>query len=121
MKNKKLLVFSSLAAAVAVATAAGATYALFTSESKTDIAVASGKVNLSATINNLKMYSGEWNESTSSYDSKEVSGTFTNGGSAVLSANQLTLSKMSPMDKVTFTIDFDNQSNININSCISIV
>lgn len=112
MKNTKLLVVSALGALVSVGALVGGTFAIFTSEAKTDIAVTSGKVSVSAEIQDLKLYSGEWNDVTNSYDSKEVTGTFTNGGTAVLEEGSLKLDRISPMDKATFKIHVKNNSNI---------
>lgn len=100
----------------AVALSIGSTFALFTSKAETNIAVTSGKVEVTATISDVHTFSGQWNEETSEYDivATEVEGTFTNGGTASLSGDTLTLSKISPMDKVTFNITVTNLSNITI-------
>ncbi len=112
MKNTKLLVVSALGALVSVGALVGGTFAIFTSEAKTDIAVTSGKVSVSAEIQDLKLYSGEWNDVTNQYDSIEVANGFTNGGSAVLEDGSLKLDKISAMDKATFKIHVKNNSNI---------
>ena len=55
-KQKSSIIIASLASIViAGSLIAGSTYALFTSESKTNIAVTSGKVDVSATIDGLKL------------------------------------------------------------------
>ncbi len=98
---------------------AGGTYALFTSESKTNIAVNSGKVDVSATISEFKTYSGKENSLTGdpSVDNDNIiattsNGTFTNGGTAKFENNTLTLDKMTPGDKVTFSIQITNSSTV---------
>ena len=117
-KTKLSLVLSSLAImAVAGATMAGGTYALFTSESKVNIAVNSGKVEVVATIDDFKTYSGKdltGNVDTDELEETTVKGTFTNGGTAKLEEDNktLTLDKMTPGDKVEFSIKVKNNSNV---------
>ena len=82
----------------------GATFALFTSESKVDITVKSGKVSVESVIENLKLYSMD----------EEQTDFFENGGSAVYEDGVLTLDKMTPGDKVEFDIKITNSSNIDI-------
>lgn len=115
--KKKNLFMSILAATFGAAVTVGGTYAIFTSEAKTNISVTSGKVSLEAAVSNLKTSSGEWDEVEGKYVIAETTtqGTFTNGGTAVLDADgALTLDKMSPMDKVEFDITVKNLSNIAI-------
>ncbi len=120
-RTKLSLVLSSLAAiAIAGATMAGGTYALFTSESKVNIAVNSGKVDVKASIGDLSVYSpteistGESNEITNDTNSANAdTKTFVNGGTASLDADgALTLSKVTPGDKVSFTFKLKNESNV---------
>ena len=65
-KRTKISLVLSSAAAILLAGSimAGGTYALFTSESKTNIAVSSGTVKINASIEELKTYSGEANSLT---------------------------------------------------------
>ena len=62
MKKKKevrrIVVLSALAALGFGSVAVSSTYALFTSESKTNVTVASGKVDVESTITDLVTYSG---------------------------------------------------------------
>ena len=115
-RTKLSLVLSSLAAiAIAGATMAGGTYALFTSESKVNIAVSSGKVDVTATVSDLKTYSGVdliGDPLTDSIAQTDVVGIFTNGGTAKIEGDTLKLAKMTPGDKVTFKIDIKNNSNV---------
>ena len=117
-RTKLSLVLSSLAAImVAGATMAGGTYALFTSESKVDISVKSGKVAVTATVSDLKTYSGVdliGDPKKDVINETTTSGTFTNGGTASISDNTLTLDKMTPGDKVTFNIKVENSSNVDV-------
>ena len=114
--NKKLLV-SSLSVIVACASIiAGSTYALFTSESKVNVAVTSGTVEVVATAKNFVVKSGQWNDATSSYDIVPTgSDFFTNGGYVDYSdGHSIKLERMSAMDYVTFDIEVENRSDIKI-------
>ncbi len=131
-KQKSGIILTSLAAiAAAGSLIAGSTYALFTSESKTNIAVTSGKVEVTATVEGLQTYSGKdltgdvETDATRIYktDSTELggeNGTFANGGTATYTDGTLTLDKMMPGDKVTFNINITNNSNVAIKYCIKI-
>ena len=124
-KQKSSIILASLATiAVSGSLIAGATYALFTSESKTNIAVTSGKVSVNATIEDLVTYTGEnlTGDAESDKDKIKLStayglenGNFKNGGTAKYSDEDgtLTLDRMTPGDKVTFTINVKNESNVN--------
>ncbi len=118
-KQKTSIIFTSLGAlTLAGFVAAGATYALFTSESKTNIAVTSGKVNVTATIDNIQTYSGvnlTGDAASDNIVSTEEPGVFSTGGTASFATeneNKLTLSNMVPGDKVTFDVVITNYSNV---------
>ena len=126
-RQKSSIIVASLAAiAVTGSLVAGATYALFTSESKTNIAVTSGKVSVVASINSdsLVTYSGEVDSLTGNVaaDADHIkatttlgkqNGEFLNGGTASLDANgDLVLNEVTPGDKVDFTINVTNSSNV---------
>lgn len=53
----KVVVSALLAIVLCVSLVAGATYALFTSESRVNIAVTSGKVDLVASVDGVSLYS----------------------------------------------------------------
>ena len=60
MKNKKKILLSSvMVIALCLSLIAGSTFALFTSESKVNIAVTSGKVDVKASITDLSVYSAK--------------------------------------------------------------
>ena len=59
MNKSKVILSAILVIALCASLVCGATFALFTSESKVNIAVTSGKVAVVATVENLKTYSGE--------------------------------------------------------------
>ena len=119
-KTKRGIILTSLASiAFAGSLLAGSTYALFTSESKTDIVVSSGKVDVKATISDLTVYSptsistSNGNEIDNDADASDHgTNTFKNGGTASLVDNKLTLINVAPGDKVTFNINITNYSNI---------
>ena len=102
--KKRVLLTSLLTIALCFSLMFGATYALFTSESKVNIAVTSGKVNVEASVENLKIYSLD----------VEQTNVFENGGTAVYENGVLTLDKVTPGDAAKFTVKIDNNSNINI-------
>ena len=125
-KRTKISLVLSSAAAILLAGSimAGGTYALFTSESKTNIVVSSGKVDVSAEISDLHTYTGKDLTGVVSDDASKIKlstdytlseGQFMNGGTASYDAvsNTLTLDKMTPGDKVTFNIKLaNNESNV---------
>ena len=119
-KRTKISLVLSSAAAILLAGSimAGGTYALFTSESKTNIAVSSGTVKINASIEELKTYSGEANSLTGDVEVdndhivQNESTTFLNGGTASIDGSKLTLTHMTPGDKVTFNINIENTSTV---------
>ena len=127
MKKTRKLILSSLATiAVCASLIVGSTFALFTSESKTNIAVTSGKVNVVATFQNFNAYSvtedpnGDLTVAEGlgagkySYKAVNADGLFDNGGAWELSTNALTLERVTPGDKVDFTLQMKNNSNVDI-------
>ena len=108
---KRKTIFSSLLTIIlCLSLIAGSTYALFTSEDQVNIAITSGKVNVVATILDTEM-------KTFSLGTEQAAGKFANGGTAVFATNEegekvLTLDKMTPGDKVTFSIQITNNSNV---------
>ncbi len=106
MKNKKSLIISTLLILITCfSLICGATFALFTSESKSNIAINAGKVEMVATIDNMKTYSMDVEQGNSGFE---------NGGVATLTENKLTLDRLTPGDKVTFDITLTNKSNVAI-------
>ena len=103
--------------ALCVSLIAGATFAIFTSESKVNIAVTGGKVNVTATVDNLRLYSLDNIDLatlTGTEKERTEEGTFINGGTAGLMGNTLSLDKLTPGDKVTFDIDIANNSDVTV-------
>ncbi len=123
-KQKSSILLVSLASiAGAASLISGATYALFTSESKTNIAVTSGKVAVNATLSDLRLFSGKADSLVGdvSIDADNIiettqDGKFTTGGTATLDDEKrnLTISNVVPGDKVTLKINVKNESNVNV-------
>ncbi len=116
-KKANAILVSLGAIALAGSVIAGSTYALFTSESKTNIAVTSGKVDVAATISDLKTYSGVDLTGDPETDAENIvltdtQGEFSNGGTAKFEGDTLKLANMTPGDKVTFKINIKNNSNV---------
>ncbi|MBO6263128.1 MAG: hypothetical protein J6N93_02485 [Clostridia bacterium] len=125
MNKKKTLLSAILAIAFCMSLIAGSTFALFTSESKVNIAVTSGKVSVTATLGDLQLYSVKEDENgdltvseglgAGKYSYEELTGTtFTNGGTAELNGDTLTLTNVTPGDKVTFNIVVTDYSNVSV-------
>ena len=107
--NKKTILSSLVTIALCLSLIAGSTYALFTSQDEVNIAVNAAKVEVTADIDqeSLKLFSMD----------KAITGSiFENGGSASFSetTGDLTLTNITPGDKVTFEIDVVNGSNVAI-------
>ncbi len=123
MSKKKIIASSILSLAMCASVITGATFALFTDELTNKVVISSGKVDVTATITELDVYSPEsiyengdiavaTDASTMNADGK--SGVFVNGGTASLDTESavLTLTNMTPGDKVTFNIVIENNSNV---------
>lgn len=109
MKNKKKVLLSSmLTIAMSASLAVSGTYALFTSQDEVNIAVTSGTVAVTASVDEttIKLYSME----------QLMTGKFENGGTAEYDATAgvFTLENVTPGDMVTFTVDVTNESNVAI-------
>ncbi len=104
-KTTKVVLSAVLTIAMCLSVIGGATFALFTSNVKTDIAVTSGTVAVDAAIIDL---------ATSSMGVDQVAGKFANGGTAVYdeTSKELKLTNITPGDKVTLGVKIDNNSNV---------
>ena len=103
--SNRSLVTTLVVLAICLVIVTGSTFSLFTSKTGVNIAVTAGNVEFEATINNaLILYSMD----------KVQEGTFENGGTAELTNNNqtLTLTNITPGDKVELTIDLNNKSNV---------
>ena len=104
--NKKMLLTSLMSIAMLTSIASGATYALFTAEDNVNIAINSARVDVYATISPLSL--------SSKVGNNETIGSWANGGTATLDNNQITLTNMTPGDKVSFNITVTNNSNVKV-------
>ena len=106
--NKRIVLTSILTICLCFSLMAGTTFALFTSSSKVNIAITSGKVDVVATIDDQSL-------ETSSFGVSQQQGYFENGGTAVFdSESTLNLNLLTPGDKADFKIKLTNNSNVNI-------
>ncbi len=119
MKTKnKILVSSLMAIGFCTSLITSATYALFTSESKVNITVSSGKVDVKATIDNIKLYSPTLISEKGDVinDENAANGmTFANGGEVSYANGMMELKNITPGDKVDFDINLKNNSDVTIN------
>ncbi|MBE5733052.1 MAG: hypothetical protein E7353_08515 [Clostridiales bacterium] len=104
-KKVKALIGSSLAIAMSASIAAGGTFALFTDKAEVNVAITAGTVDVNANVNNLRLYS---------FDRYMGDGvlTFENLGMADLTGNTLTLTYITPGDKVEFDLNIESMSNV---------
>lgn len=119
----KALVSSILTIALCLSLIAGSTFALFTYSDNVSVAINSGKLEMDANLANLKLYSAKANENGTEFDELghrynivpvAVDGVFTNGGTAVLTENLITLERITPGDKIEFQLTGKNSSNVAI-------
>ena len=118
--KKKILLSSIMTIALCLSLIAGSTYALFTDTSTNNISITAGKVKMTATLDELKLYSAKADangtledENGNMYAHEELD-QFKNGGTADFTDAVLTLDKVTPGDKVAFNIVGDNTSNVSI-------
>ena len=124
--KKTILLTSVMTIVLCVCLIAGSTFALFTSEAEMNIAITSGNVELTASIDAVDLYSvrpvnaGETaevideNQAGYVYEQQQ-NGTFANGGTAALNnGNELVLSKITPGDKVVINVASLNTSDVTI-------
>ncbi len=116
MKNKKVILSSILSLVLCLSLIVGGTFALFTSETKTNIAINSGKVEVVSEVTGLTLYSHENIDVNTKVGTKiDVTGnTFPNGGTANYANGTLTLDRLTPGDGVNFNIFVTNNSNVAI-------
>ncbi len=118
--NKKTKIVASAAATIAMCAslAVGGTFALFTSESKVNVTVSSGKVKVVANANNLTLHSPTsiGRDGVVVDDTNAASATaFKNGGTAsITDGNVVELYKMTPGDSASFDIVVTNESSVTV-------
>lgn len=106
--KKRILLSSIMMIIMCVSLISGATFALFTSESKTNISITSGKVELVANVEDVETWSLEDDYTSAG----RTDYTFTQGGTVVVEEGKVSLNKVIPGDKVKFTIAGTNKSNV---------
>lgn len=135
--NKKLIAPIFTAAAL-LAVSVGSTFALFTSDDETNIAITAGKVQVKASVEDIKLFSAwpsnlsieglnlekvgdtdelltQSDEFGNLYYSKIMdAGFFETNGTVVYNSGVLSLDKVAPGDKTEFTVKFENSSNIDV-------
>lgn len=109
MKKKNIILSAFTTIALCISLIAGSTFALFTSESKVNIAVTSGKVSVIASIDDTsvqtkKLYDAEYTQG--------VDNMFE--GEATFADNGLALEKFVPGDGIKFNIVVENQSTVSV-------
>ncbi len=119
--KKKVILSSILSIVMCLSLVVGGTFALFTSEDQTNIAVNSANVEVTAT---LEKADGEWVYSPTAIDytteeivdetnvADQTTGKFVNGGYASIDAEKLTLTNMTPGDEVRLQIRIHNASTV---------
>ena len=132
--KKKALLSSILVIVMCVTIIAGSTLALFTTYDDMNIEVTSGRVNLTADIigsslktwsDPMKYYShfgfeSDYTVRTAIQDGTEYYSPFDNGGEARITnegengAAAVVITNMTPGDVVKFTVNVENNSNVNI-------
>ena len=127
--KKNILWSSIMTIALCLSLISGATFAMFTSSDRVNIAVTSGNVNINADLlSDVKLYSAKKTTGDAenkylkdpiwgNYEYEErTDGFFANGGTAAINSQtgELEISKMTPGDRVDFTVDVDNTSNVAI-------
>ncbi|MDD7158332.1 MAG: hypothetical protein PUH99_05005, partial [Firmicutes bacterium] len=116
LKSKTFL-GAILSIALCASLIAGATFAIFTSNANVNISVRSGKVNITATVENVQLYSYEsvnMETLTGNKVDRTMEQGFLTGGTASYAGNTFTLDRIVPGDGISFDIVIDNQSNIDI-------
>lgn len=119
--KRNIVVSALLAIVLCVSLVAGATYALFTSQSSINVAVSSGKVDVVASVDqsSIELYSPESISASGDFDAEinaadNVNGRFANGGTAVVGDTTITLTNITPGDKISFNINIKNNSNVTV-------
>ena len=115
MKNnkKKVIISALLAISMCFSLIAGATYALFTSEAKVNIAVTAATVKVTAEVDesSIKLSSMGKEQTATDADGKTL---FENGGTVFYDTDtaELKLTNVTPGDEVTFNLVVTNKSNV---------
>ena len=113
--KSKTFVGALLSIALCVSLIAGATFAIFTSESKVNIAVTSGTVKVTAEVTGLTLYSPTTlnaDGSVAEMENAATEETFKNGGTAAMNDGKLQINGITPGDKATVELTITNEGNV---------
>ena len=131
--KKKTLLASLLTIVLCISIIAGSTFALFTDETKFNIAVTSGDVEVFASAEVSAIYSAKAikeaytgdglfrDENGAFYIHEEQEETFLNGGTAEVKNGTVVISRITPGDKVDIDVKIDNTSDVAISYRYKIV
>lgn len=111
--KRKIIISSVLVIALCLSLIAGSTFALFTSDAKINMAVTAAKVNVVAEAGEIILYSLDVEQDRIAADE---TGYFENRGSAIYDSAKgaITLTNVTPGDKIEFPITVTNNSNVTI-------
>ena len=146
MKKRSIITSSIVMIMLCFSIIAGATFALFTDTVQNDIVASSGKVDYSATVSGLKIWSIEECVSNVTYTetvtvndpmlgkpenfyykalatgNQGTTGTFTDKGTAAIGNDyKLTLERLVPGDKAEVTVNITNDSNVDTKFRIKVI
>ena len=132
--KKKTLLASLLTIVLCISIIAGSTFALFTDETKFNIAVTSGDVEVFASAEVSAIYSAKAikeaytgneelfrDENGAFYIHEEQTDTFLNGGTAEVVNGTVVISRITPGDKVDIDVKIANTSDVAISYRYKIV
>ena len=133
--KKKTLLASLLTIVLCISIIAGSTFALFTDETKFNIAVTSGDVEIFASAEVSAIYSAKAikeaytgdpddlfrDENGAFYIHEEQTDTFLNGGTAEVVNGTVVISRITPGDKVDINVEIANTSDVAISYRYKIV
>ena len=118
-KNLRPLILSSLAALAMAGIGTGATFALFTDKAETTIQVGAGVIDVGLSPQSINLYSavhdgtGEVvDENGAKYSLVEQENTFLNGGTALIDQAAISISNITPGDKINFQLNVSDASNV---------
>ncbi len=118
MKNKTRIILTSvLTLVLSLMLLIGGTFALFTDESRVDVSISSGKVDVNAFVESVELYSPTLinvNGTVSDATNAANETNFKNGGTVSVVNNELAFNQMTPGDKVSFDLVVENLSNVTV-------
>lgn len=124
-KTAKLLLSSVLTVCVCISLIASSTFALFTDESSVNVAVTSGKVEITAAVSIEEAWSAQYNSATNEYERKtatETDGiyTFANSGTVAIDGSKVALTNVTPGDGVKVKLQITNGSNVSVKYSVGV-